>query len=511
MPTLAVNRAATLAGTALPTLRLAATPPDAAVLAVPTRVVDDVVVVVGVSPVGDAAGLLARESAKGEAGEIVVAPVLGDGSLERVLLLGVGDSSPAALRKAGAAAARRAKGATSLTLDLRGLSGLTDGGLRALAEGALLASYSFTRKAKAEPRALQRITLVLDDPKARQDVIDRATTTARATAAARDLVNEPALSKTPEWLAAQAKGLLKGLDVTVRKAPELAAEGFGGVLAVGQGSTRPPCVIEAHYDGGAGPHIVLIGKGITFDTGGLSLKLGDGMLTMKTDMGGGAAVLGTLRAVADLQLPVRVTALVAAAENMLSGTAQRPGDVITHYGGRTVEVLNTDAEGRLVLADVLAYADLVLKADVLVDIATLTGAMPVALGRRHAGMFASDDALAAQLEAASAASGERLWRMPLTEDYLPALDSPVADLRNIGNPKAKLQGGSITAALFLREFTGGRPWAHLDIAGPGRSDADEDEITKGGTGYGVRLLVHWLETLAATPKTQAARRRNRSA
>ncbi len=233
---------------------------------------------------------------------------------------------------------------------------------------------------------------------------------------------------------------------------------------------------------------------------------------MKSDMGGAAAVLATLRAVADLRLPIRVTALAAVAENMPSGTAQRPGDVLRQYGGRTVEVLNTDAEGRLVLADALAYADQDLQADVVVDVATLTGAMPVALGKRHAGMFAADEALAAQLETAAEASGEPLWRMPLVDDYRRALDSPVADLRNIGQPKLKLMGGSITAALFLREFTGGRPWAHLDIAGPAFTGSDEDERTKGGTGYGVRLLTAWLTALAATPKASRSRlSRRRSA
>ena len=222
------------------------------------------------------------------------------------------------------------------------------------------------------------------------------------------------------------------------------------------------------------------------------------MLTMKSDMGGAAAVIGTLRAVADLGLSLTVTGLLACAENMPSGTAQRPGDVLTQYGGRTVEVLNTDAEGRLVLADALAYADLVLGADVVVDVATLTGAMPVALGKRHAGLFASDDVLAAELEQASALSGERLWRMPLVEDYRQALDSPTADLRNIGDPKQKLQGGSITAALFLREFTGGRPWAHLDIAGPAYNSGTAYGYTPhGGTGAAVRTFVQVLEDLAA--------------
>ena len=222
------------------------------------------------------------------------------------------------------------------------------------------------------------------------------------------------------------------------------------------------------------------------------------MLTMKMDMGGAAAVLATLRAVADLKLPIKVTVIACVAENMPSGHAQRPSDVISQYGGTTVEVLNTDAEGRLVLADGIAYADRVLGADVIVDVATLTGAMPVALGKRIAGLFSNDDRLAGQLAVAAEASGEQVWRMPLVEDYRPALESRTADLRNIGNPKLKLQGGSITAALFLREFAGGRPWAHLDIAGPAWSGADEEELTKGGTGYGVRLLVTWLETLAAS-------------
>jgi leucyl aminopeptidase len=242
--------------------------------------------------------------------------------------------------------------------------------------------------------------------------------------------------------------------------------------------------------------VVLVGKGITFDTGGISIKPNPSMQTMKADMGGAAAVFATVRAVADLGLPIRVTGLACIAENMPSGAAQRPSDVITQYDGTTVEVLNTDAEGRLVLADGLAYAVAELKPDVLLDIATLTGAMELALGKKMAGFFASDDKLAKQLEAASAASGERLWRFPLVDDYRQALRSDTADLRNIGDAKLKLQGGAITAALFLQHFTGGLSWAHLDIAGPAWSTGEEDELTKGGTGFGVRLLVRWLESLA---------------
>ena len=488
----------------LPSMRLTTTLPQVVVVALPTAPGDGAATLLGelaVLPDTDISALLARESAKGEAGELVAVPVLDGGPPERLLLFGTGDGSPAALRKAGAAVTRRAKGSASLAVDLRGLAPTADG-LRAFAEGALLAAYTFTLKDPPEPRPLQGIALVVADTGGRKAALDDAVTTATATATARDLVNTPSLVKTPDWLAKQAMTLLRGLTVTVRDEQALARDGFGGVAAVGMGSTRPPRVVEATWDGGGDrpvAHVVLVGKGVTFDSGGLSLKSNDGMLLMKTDMGGAAAVLATLRAVADLRLPIKLTALAMLSENMPSGAAQRPGDVITQYGGRTVEVLNTDAEGRLVLADGIAYADLVLDADIIVDVATLTGAMPVALGKKHAGLFCSDDALAGQLLAAGQASGERVWRMPLVEDYRRALDSPVADLRNIGDPRLKLQGGSITAALFLREFTGGRPWAHLDIAGPAWSGGDDDELTKGGTGYGVRLLLRWLQDLTAAP------------
>ncbi|MCU1672346.1 MAG: Leucyl aminopeptidase [Frankiales bacterium] len=471
----------------LPSVTLSAKVPATAVVAV---LVTPGPAVLGEPPV-DLTGLLERESAKGEAGEVVSAPQPA-GELERVLAVGIGDGSPGALRKAGAAVARKVKGAATLVVDLREAD-LDGEGVRALLDGLLLASYGFSRKKESEPRALHTVTLVVPDAKRLQPHVDRAIAVTRATAAARDLVNTPSLDKTPQWLADSAKTLLKGLTVRVRDEKELAKQGFGGIIGVGQGSSRPPRLIEATYDGGGNKHVVLVGKGITFDTGGLSLKPNEGMLGMKSDMGGGAAVLGTLRAIADLKLPLRVTGLVAAAENMPSGTAQRPGDVLRQYGGTTVEVLNTDAEGRLVLADAIVYADRDLEADVIVDVATLTGAMPVALGKKHAGVFASDDQLAEQLLAAAEASGERAWRMPLVDDYRHALDSPIADLRNIGQPKLKLSGGSITAALFLREFAGGRPWAHLDIAGPALSGAEDDELTKGGTGYGVRLLTRWLE------------------
>jgi len=474
----------------LPSIRLADSLPDVApdvVLAIPTKP-GEPVTVIGTPPV-DVTALLERDKAKGEPGELIAVP-----GEQRVLLLGIGEGTASNLRKAGAAVARRAKGQRVLVLDLRGLE-LEGEMLRALAEGLLLASYGFTLK-QTEPRVLREVTLVVASPEALRPAFDRACVVVRAVAAARDLVNTPPADKSPAWLAAQGSKLLKGLEVRVRDEKELAAEGWGGVLGVGQGSSRPPRVVEVSYDGGGARHVVLVGKGITFDTGGISIKPNASMATMKADMGGAAAVLATVRAAADLKLPVRLTAVACLAENMPSGSAQRPSDVIRQYDGTTVEVINTDAEGRLVLADGLAYAAAALKPDLLVDVATLTGAMELAMGKKVAGFFATDERLAAQIEAASTASGERLWRFPLVEDLRQALRSETADLRNIGDPKLKLQGGSITAALFLETFTKGLPWAHLDIAGPAWAGSDDEELTKGGTGYGVRLLVRWLESLS---------------
>jgi leucyl aminopeptidase len=240
--------------------------------------------------------------------------------------------------------------------------------------------------------------------------------------------------------------------------------------------------------------VVLVGKGITFDSGGLAVKPNDAMVGMKTDMSGAAAVLAVLGACREVAVPVRVTGLLALAENALGGASYRPGDVVRQYGGRTVEVVNTDAEGRLVLADALAYADHVLRPDLIVDLATLTGAAGLGLGRRHAALFSTDDDLATALQQAGEATGERVWRLPLVEDYLPTLRSEVADLRHTPRAASKVGGGAITAALFLRQFVGRRPWAHLDIAGPARPDSEENEVAKATSGYGARLLLRFLES-----------------
>ncbi|OUC94988.1 leucyl aminopeptidase family protein [Streptosporangium minutum] len=429
-----------------------------------------------------AAALLAHYEAKGEAGEVVEVPVANGETVGRVLLYGIGDGSAGALRKAGAAVARRGKGRAAIRIVL------PEGPVAAFVEGALLATYTFRiGEAKSPPVAV--IEFVGDGVEAE---VARGEVIAKAVTLARDLANMPSSVKTPAWLAERAAE--QGVTAKVWDEEELRAGKFGGIVAVGQGSANPPRLIRLSYEPeGATGHVVLVGKGITYDTGGLSLKPTEGMKFMKTDMAGGAVVIAVLGALAALGVRVRVTGLIAAAENSFSGTAQRPSDVITQYGGRTVEVLNTDAEGRLVMADALAYADAELDPDVMVDIATLTGAIGIALGKDLGAVFASDDDLAAELTGAGESTGERLWRMPLIDDYAPALDSGVADLANI-EVGSSYGAGSITAALFLREFTGKRPWAHLDIAGVGRSSVDEGILSKGATGYGVRLLLEWLSS-----------------
>jgi len=440
----------------------------------------------------DAPALLLTERAGGEPGEIVSIP-LAQYDVDTVHLLGIGDGSPTALRRAGATLARRCREGSSVATTA--VHDASSAGIAAFVEGLLLACYGFDRRSNPKPARINAVRLVVRAPDRRRDAVARGIAVSEAVCLARDLANTPSLEKTPAWLAARAVQVAQGAGLGVRiwDDEQLAADGFGGVLAVGSGSAHPPRFIELSYaPAGARRHVVLVGKGITFDSGGLSLKPSDGMVAMKTDMAGGAAVIATLSALARLGSRVRVTGLVAAAENMPSGSAMRVQDVIRHYGGRTVEVLNTDAEGRLVLADALAYADAQLAPDAVVDLATLTGAATLGLGRRHGALYATADRLAGELIAAGARGGELLWQMPFVEEYRDSLTSDVADLRNVGDPAFRYSGGSITAALFLREFVGRRPWAHLDIAGPARADADEHELSKGATGFGVRTLLSWL-------------------
>jgi leucyl aminopeptidase len=438
---------------------------------------------------GDGAALASVPGLSGDAGRVTAVPVdLGERTV-RLLLTGVGDESPAALRTAGAELTRRAYDGSVLVTAVG--AGAGPEGAQAFAEGVLLASYVFTRASEKPETAPPGDVYVFADAGS----LDRARVIAEATALARDLTNTPSLEKSPAWMADQAVRVAAdyGLSIRVWDTDALRADGYGGILGVGMGSATPPRLVELRYEP-ADPerHVVLVGKGITYDSGGLSLKPPTSMDTMKTDMAGGAAVIGAMTALAGLGVRARVTGLVPLAENMPSGSALRPGDVITHYGGRTTEVLNTDAEGRLVLADALVRADRDLDADVVVDIATLTGAAKIALGVTTAALYTDDDTLAAAFADAARASGEKVWRMPLTDDYRFVLDSSVADMANVAVSRATGPAGSIEAALFLREFTGGRPWVHLDAAGPARTTATKGELAKGATGWGTRLFLTWL-------------------
>lgn len=448
-----------------------------------------------------AADIVTAAKLTGKAGQSSEAAARVGQSTVRIVFLGVGDRSPRALRRAGGEIGRMLQpGDRAVSSVVAGQPALQ---VQAFAEGVLLGSYRYSEKSTATGAAAKEAgdaseaeVRLLVTWAARDELaatIEEASTIATAVALARDLTNTPSVRKSPEWLADAAGQVAAeaGLAVRVWTDQELASAGFGGLTAVGAGSARPPRLIELRYEPpGAKRHVVLVGKGITFDSGGLSLKPNDAMKAMKTDMAGGAAVIAAMSALAKLRIADKVTGLIAAAENMPSGSAYRPGDVLVAFGGRTVEVLNTDAEGRLVLADAIAYADAMLEPDQIVDLATLTGAARIALGGSLAALYSTSEELAAALLTSGESSGDRLWRMPLVEDYRSVLNSPVADLAHV--PREPAGAGSITAALFLREFAGSRPWAHLDIAGAARSSADDGELTAGGTGFGTRLLLRWL-------------------
>ena len=429
----------------------------------------------------------------------------------RVLFVGVGKiAGEAGWRAAGAAVARAAGSDRALAIAMPTAASAVEAAenARAVAEGLWLASYRFRLPEGRKPSTgavvdispdekLQQVTLLVDDSDALADTITDASTIATATRFARDLTNMPSDEKSPEWFANQISAVAAGnprLRVRVRAGAELAD--FGGITAVGGGSTRHPRLVELSWEPeNATQHVVLVGKGITFDTGGISIKPASGMLLMRKDMGGAAAIMAATLGAAEMNLPIRITALAPLAENSVGGNSYRPGDVVRHYGGLTSEILNTDAEGRLVLADALAYASEQLEPDYLIDLATLTGANLVSLGRRAGALFTEDDALAAALTTAAADAGEAVWRMPLTEDYMSQLRSDVADLAHWAAGGA----GATVAALFLREFTGTARarWAHIDMSAPSWAPSADGELAKGATGWGVRTLLRWLETLTA--------------
>jgi len=409
------------------------------------------------------------------------------------------------LRHAAGALARAAKRHASLSVDL--LDSLAEGttpaaGAQAIAEGLVLGGYQFSLfKSEPKPAQLTRVVLVGGGGKRTEAAIERGLALAGAVAWVRDLVNEPGGSLTPTKLAqrAAAEGKRAGFEVTVWDEKDIRREKLGGLLGVNRGSEQAPRFLRLEYapDKPRGT-VALVGKGITFDSGGLSLKTSDGMVGMKGDMGGAAAVLGTFRAIATLGAKVRVLGFIPITDNMTGGDATRVGDVLTIRNGTTVEVLNTDAEGRLILADGLSLASEEAP-DAIVDLATLTGACMVALGDRTAGLMGNHQGWLDQVQRAADAVGEPVWPLPLPAYLRGKLDSELADLKNITDTR---YGGALAAGVFLQEFVAdGIPWAHLDIAGPADSSEVEGELVKGGTGFGVRTLVELLTAFAKPKRT----------
>jgi leucyl aminopeptidase len=456
--------------------------------------------------------VLTSLGATGQAEQVTKLATLGATRAPVLVAVGLGDApraargrdasgasyAPEALRRAAGAAARALAGTASVGLALPTESAEA---VAAVSEGALLGAYAFLRYRTVGDSwkpPVGRFTVVtpLHRDKAARAVLERARIVADAVHLTRDLVNaSPADLRPAEFAAAAVSACTgDGVDVEVFDERFLRKHGFGGILGVGQGSASPPRLVRLGWrHRRAKRHVALVGKGITFDSGGLSLKPTDAMKTMKCDMGGAAAVIAATRAVARLGLPVNVTAWAPMAENMPSGTAQRPSDVLRIYGGKTVEVLNTDAEGRLILADALVRAS-EDRPDLILDIATLTGAAVVALGHRTAAIMANDEDLQRRVHDAAGRTGELMWPMPLPDELRKGLESGVADLVNIG----ERWGGALTAGVFLREFVGdGIPWAHIDIAGPAFNDSEPYGYTpKGGTGAGVRTLVRVVEDVA---------------
>ncbi|MGH9027311.1 MAG: leucyl aminopeptidase [Acidimicrobiia bacterium] len=445
---------------------------------------------------GTLASFMEEAGLEGKPGETLVIPTPTGLRAKAALLVGVGDPEKLTLdgvRRAGAAVARKATKAGTVATTLAELSDLAGlertGTAQALAEGVALGSYQFLRyKKDPKPSKLRRVTLLGGGGARVRDALERGAKIAGAVAWARDMVNEPAREKPPATFVSESRKRLRGTGVTVKVlgAAELKAERMGGVIGVGQGSERPPRFMKLTYAPARSKGtLALVGKGVVFDSGGLSLKTSAGMETMKTDMSGAAAVVAAMSVLPELGVKSKIVAYVPLVENMPSGSAIRPGDVLTMRDGTTVEVLNTDAEGRLILADGLAMA-VDDKADAVVDVATLTGACMVALGDKVAGLMGNDDDWVLQVREAADRAGEPVWPLPLPDEYRKLLDSEVADLRNISTGN---YGGALTAGLFLREFVDGVSWAHLDIAGPARAGSDDAYLVKGGTGFGVRTLV----------------------
>jgi leucyl aminopeptidase len=455
----------------------------------------------------DLVAILKDNQVHGRAGEGYSLPTLGKIAAKHVLLLGVGprrEADAGAIRKAVQRASDHIAKFPTVATTLLQVGASAEDGAHALAEGLVLGTYRFDRYKKrpieedpAEKPRLKKVVALADDAsrKSLKAAMRRGQIYAEAANWARDLVNMPALDATPDFLAQEAARMAEqvGLECRIWTKSQLEERGFGGILGVGAGSINEPRLIELEYrSGNGGKPIALTGKGITFDSGGLSIKPAEGMETMKDDMGGAAATLAAMRAVGQLKPGIDVIAAIPTAENMPGGSAIRPGDVLRHYGGKTSEVLNTDAEGRLVLADALAFLA-EKKPAAIIDSATLTGAAMIALGTDIWAVIGSDRALITDLLEAGEEEGEPGWELPLWTEYRRKIESSVADVKNIGDR----WGGAITAALFLKEFVGEVPWAHLDVAGTAFASSRERDWPRGATGSPARTLIRYIERRAA--------------
>lgn len=427
----------------------------------------------------DASALSAADFV-GRAGQTITVP---HGEAEAALVVGLGEElSFESLRSASGTAIRSIN--TSRVVSLLAAVGI-DGATRAVVEGSLLGGYTFrTYKTDDENKNVELVEVVGGD----EDDIASSVILSEVTNLARDWVNTPALDKSPETLASliETAATAAGMSAEVWDLPRIQQEGLGGVIGVAAGSDRDPRVVILGYQpDDAGTHLALVGKGITFDTGGLSIKPGSSMMEMKDDMSGAAIAVAASIGIARLGLPVRVTCITPLTDNAIGGDATRPGDVLRPLEGPTIEVLNTDAEGRLILADGLSLAK-TYEPDITIDVATLTGAARVALGDRIGAVFGSDSEVSTRVLEAASRAGEDFWEMPLHREYRKLLDSDIADIKNVS---ASRYGGAIVAALFLAEYAGDGPWAHLDVAGPARTRETSGELVKGASGVGVRTVI----------------------
>ncbi len=457
---------------------------------------------------GGYASLREGDAFDGSAGQSRLLLAGRDARLPRLVLVGVGDGKDLeTVRAASACGARAARdaGAGSIALVMPAkLTGRAAAQMaEALVEGAIVGLYRYELfKSKPSKQSVESLTLLTNG--STEAVCKRGATEGRilgdGVCVARDLGNEPSNTGTPTFLAETARRICdaeESLSLKVLEEDDMQALGMGSLLGVGQGSAEPSKLIFMTHEpkkrgGKRPPTVAIVGKGITFDTGGISIKPANKLEDMKFDMCGGAAVIGTMQAIAQLNVPTRVVGVVPAVENMPDGTAYKPGDILRAMNGTTIEVRNTDAEGRLILADALAYVTSKLrpKPKAVVDLATLTGACVVALGNHHAAVISNHENVVSALQGAAESSGDALWRMPLGEGHRRQLDSPYADVSNLGSPGA----GTLTAAAFLEKFTNKLPWAHLDIAGMAWTDRNEGRFTKGATGFGVRVMARFLQS-----------------